>query len=44
MSAFGGMLTVIVQSHDKAGRITLKASAEGLHDGVLKIKSVKNND
>ena len=44
MSAFGGMLTVIVQSKDKAGRITLKASADGLRDGVLKIKSVKNND
>ena len=44
MSAFGGMLTVIVQSREKAGRITLKASADGLRDGVLKIKSVKNND
>ena len=44
MSAFGGMLTVIVQSREKAGRITLKASADGLHDGVLKIKSVKNNN
>lgn len=44
MSAFGGMLTVIVQSQEKAGRITLKASADGLRDGVLKIKSVKNND
>lgn len=41
MSAFGGMLTVIVQSREKAGRITLKASADGLRDGVLKIKSVK---
>ena len=44
MSAFGGMLTVIVQSREKAGRITLKASADGLRDGVLKIKSVKNNN
>ncbi len=44
MSAFGGMLTVIVQSQEKAGRITLKASADGLRDGVLKIKSVKNNN
>ena len=44
MSAFGGMLTVIVQSKEKAGRITLKASADGLRDGVLKIKSVKNNN
>lgn len=41
MSAFGGMLTVIVQSQEKAGRITLKASADGLRDGVMKIKSVK---
>ena len=44
MSAFGGMLTVIVQSKEKAGRITLKASADGLRDGVMKIKSVKNNN
>ncbi len=44
MSAFGGMLTVIVQSQEKAGRITLKASADGLRDGVMKIKSVKNNN
>lgn len=44
MSAFGGMLTVIVQSKEKAGRITLKASADGLRDGVLKTKSVKNNN
>ena len=44
MSAFGGMLTVIVQSKEKAGRITLKASADGLRDGVKKIKSVKNNN
>ena len=44
MSAFGGMLTVIVQSKEKAGRITLKASADGLRDGVLKTRSVKNNN
>ena len=44
MSAFGGMLTVIVQSKDKAGRITLKASANGLRDGVLKTRSVKNDN
>ena len=41
MSAFGGMLTVIVQSKEKPGRITLTASADGLRDGVLKTKSVK---
>ena len=44
MSAFGGMLTVIVQSKEKAGRITLKASADGLRDRVLKTRSVKNNN
>lgn len=44
MSAFGGMLTVIVQSKEKAGRITLKASADGLRDGVLKTRSVKNDN
>ena len=44
MSAFGGMLTVIIQSKEKAGRITLKASADGLRDGVLKTRSVKNDN
>ena len=44
MSAFGGMLTVIVQSKEKAGRITLKASADGLRGGVLKTRSVKNDN
>lgn len=41
MSAFGGMLTVIVQSTERSGRITLTASADGLRDGVLKTKSEK---
>lgn len=44
MSAFGGMLTAIVQSTERSGRITLTASADGLRDGVMKIKSVKNNN
>ncbi|HIR33811.1 MAG TPA: DUF4982 domain-containing protein [Candidatus Coprenecus merdigallinarum] len=44
MSAFGGMLTVIIQSKEKAGHITLKASADGLRDGVLKTRSVKNDN
>ena len=41
MSAFGGMLTAIVQSTERSGRITLTASADGLRDGVLKTKSEK---
>ena len=41
MSAFGGMLTAIVQSTERSGRITLTASADGLLDGVLKTKSEK---
>ena len=41
MSAFGGMLTAIVQSSEQPGRITLTASADGLRDGVLRIKSEK---
>lgn len=41
MSAFGGMLTAIVQSSEQPGRITLTASADGLRDGVLKTKSEK---
>ncbi len=41
MSAFGGMLTAIVQSSEQPGRITLTASANGLRDGVLRIKSEK---
>lgn len=41
MSAFGGMLTAIVQSTERSGRITLTASADGLRDGVLRIKSEK---
>lgn len=40
MSAFGGMLTAIVQSSEKAGRITLTASADGLADGVLRTRAV----
>ena len=41
MSAFGGMLTAIVQSTERSGRITLTAYADGLRDGVLKTKSEK---
>ena len=41
MSAFGGMLAAIVQSSEQPGRITLTASADGLRDGVLRIKSEK---
>ncbi len=42
MHAFSGMLTVIVQSTDNPGTITLKATAEGVESAVLKFKSIRN--
>ena len=39
MSAFSGQLTVIVQSSDQPGGITLKASARGVKSAVLEITS-----
>ncbi len=41
MSAFNGMLTAIVQSKEKAGAITLTASAEGLEKSQIRFDSVK---
>lgn len=37
MHAFGGMLTVIVQSGEKVGDIELQATAKGVKAGVLRI-------
>lgn len=37
MHAFGGMLTVIVQSGEKVGDIELQATAKGVKSGVLRI-------
>ncbi len=42
MSAFNGMLTVIVRSKEKAGEIILTASADGLESGQARFNSVKN--
>ncbi|WP_321517987.1 beta-galactosidase GalB [uncultured Bacteroides sp.] len=39
MTLFNGMLTAIVQTTDKAGNITLKASAKGLKTGVINLQS-----
>lgn len=37
MHAFGGMLTVIVQSGEKAGEIELQATAKGIKTGTIRI-------
>ena len=39
MPAFSGQLTAIVQTSDKPGMITLKASSEGLQSSTLTIKT-----
>lgn len=39
MTLFNGMLTAIVQTTDKAGNITLEASAKGLKTGVITLQS-----
>ncbi|WP_321424376.1 beta-galactosidase GalB [uncultured Bacteroides sp.] len=39
MTLFNGMLTAIVQTKDKAGNITLEASAKGLKTGVITLQS-----
>ena len=43
MSAFSGQLTVIVQSSEKPGTITLTASADGIKDAVLEIPTEISN-
>ena len=37
MHAFGGMLTVIVQSGEKTGEIELQATAKGIKTGAIRI-------
>lgn len=37
MHAFGGMLTVIVQSGEKTGKIELQATAKGIKTGTIRI-------
>lgn len=37
MHAFGGMLTVIVQSEEKTGEIELQATAKGIKTGTIRI-------
>ena len=37
MHAFGGMLTVIIQSGEKAGEIELQATAKGIKTGAIRI-------
>lgn len=37
MHAFGGMLTVIIQSGEKAGEIELQATAKGIKTGTIRI-------
>lgn len=37
MHAFGGMLTVIVQSGEKTGEIELQATAKGIKTGIIRI-------
>ena len=37
MHAFGGMLTVIVQSGEKVGDIELQATAKGVKAGIIRI-------
>ena len=37
MHAFGGMLTVIVQSGEKTGEIELQATAKGIKTGTIRI-------
>ena len=37
MHAFSGMLTVIVQSSEKAGELTLSAKADGVKSGNIRI-------
>ncbi|MEG2127224.1 MAG: beta-galactosidase GalB [Bacteroides sp.] len=39
MKAFSGMMTAIVQSTEKSGAITLRATAKGLKPGVLTLQS-----
>lgn len=39
MKVFSGMMTAIVQSTEKAGKITLEAAAKGLKKGTLVIES-----
>ncbi len=41
MSAFGGMLTAIVQSKETTGNITLTASADGIESSSISFNSVK---
>lgn len=42
MSAFGGMLTAIVQSTGKPGTVRLTASADGLEKATLKIRAARH--
>ena len=39
MKVFSGMMTAIVSSSDKPGKITLEATGKGLAKGVLNIES-----
>ena len=39
MKVFSGMMTAIVSSTDKPGRITLEATGKGLVKGILNIES-----
>lgn len=40
MHAFGGMLTVIVQSGEKTGEIELQATAKGIKTGTIRIPEI----
>ena len=41
MKLFSGMMTAIVQSNDKAGEITLTATAKGLKSAKIVIKTLE---